>query len=239
MSGATTPRLPMADSNTAHTDRDYERELRLLRERLVLMAGRVETMIADSVRALLERDPDLARRTIETDHKVNRAEIEIDEACLVILARRQPMASDLRFVTTALKMVTDVERIGDLAVNVCERAIDLSAFGPLEVAREVSHVASLMRWMMRDAIDSFIEADSDKAEGVVRRDDEVDEAYHRFFRGVLQRMILDPGEVERGIHVLSAAKYLERMADHATNLAEQVVFLVRALDVRHSGKLDE
>src|SRR5688572_9432743 len=122
----------------AHTDREYESQLKQLREGLLLMAGRVEQMIADSLRALVERDPDLAKRTIDSDHKVNRSEVEIDELCLVILAKRQPMASDLRFITLALKMVTDLERIGDLAVNICERAIDLSKLPHLKSWEDVA-----------------------------------------------------------------------------------------------------
>src|SRR3954452_6348093 len=146
-----------------HTDREYENELKKLRERLLKMAGRVEEMIADSVRALVDRDVALAKRTIDADHLVNRAEVETDELCLVILARRQPVASDLRFITLALKMVTDLERIGDLAVNICERAIDLGQEPPLKSCVDVPRMATLAQWMVRDAIDAFVAGDAERA----------------------------------------------------------------------------
>jgi len=221
-----------------HTDRDYENDLKLLRERLLLMAGRVEVMIADAVRALIERDVVLARRTIETDHKVNRAEMEVDELCLLILVKRQPMASDLRFVTHSLKMVTDLERIGDLAVNICERAIDLSRSPATGSNGDLSRMAAVVQSMVRDAIEAFVRGDSDKAEQVMLRDDEVDELYHQIFRDILASMLREPSLIESGIHLQSVAKFLERIGDHSTNLAEQVIFMVRAKDVRHTGKLD-
>ena len=221
----------------AHTDREYDNQLRQLRDRLLLMAGHTEAMIESAVRALVERDVTLARRTIENDHKVNQAEIDIDELCLVILAKRQPMGSDLRFLTLALKMVTDLERIGDLAVNICERAIDLSAEPPLGNYDDILRTADLVQSMVRDAIDAFVHADDIKAQDVINRDDAVDELYHQIFRDILQLMTRDPGAIARGIHVQSVAKWLERIADHSTNLAELVVFMVNGKDIRHVGHL--
>ena len=220
-----------------HTDSEYESQLKKLREGLLTMAGRVEEMIADSVRALVERDLDLARRTIEADHRVNRAEVETDELCLVILAKRQPVASDLRFVTLTLKMVTDLERIGDLAVNICERAIDLGELPPLKPWVDVPRMASIAQSMVRDAIDAFVEGDAARAQSVIDRDDELDELYIRVFRELLSAMLRDSSKVERGIHAQSIAKWLERMGDHATNLAEQVVFMIKGKDIRHMGRL--
>lgn len=219
-----------------HTDRDYEAELTHLRERLLLMAGRVEVMIADAVRAMVDRDADLAADVIKEDHRVNRDEVETDEFCLKVLARRQPMASDLRFITLALKMVTDLERIADLAVNICERAIDLSAEPPLKPYDGIIRMASLTQSMVRDAIDAFISGEVDAAREVLVRDDEVDELYRLVFRDLLAIMVKEPSAIERGIHVQSVAKYLERMADHSTNLAEQVIFMVKGKDIRHIGK---
>jgi len=201
------------------------------------MAGHTEAMIANAIRALVERDVTLARRTIEVDHKVNQAEIDIDELCLVILAKRQPMGSDLRFVTLALKMVTDLERIGDLAVNICERAIDLAAEPPLRSYDDIVRTADLVQSMVRDAIDAFVHADDLKAQDVVNRDDEVDELYHQIFRDILQMMMRETTAIQRGIHVQSVAKWLERIADHSTNLAELVVFMVNGKDIRHVGHL--
>jgi phosphate transport system protein len=221
----------------AHTDREYDNQLRQVRDKLLLMAGTVESMIASSVQALVERNPDLASRTIEKDHSVNKMEVETDELCLVILAKRQPMGSDLRFITLALKMVTDLERIGDLAVNICERAIELSAEPPLGFYDDIVRTADIVQSMVRDAIDSFIKADDKKAEDVINRDDEVDELYHNLFRDILQMMRKDPAAIQRGIHLQSVAKWLERIADHSTNLAELVVFMVQGRDIRHVGHL--
>src|SRR5688572_562107 len=165
-----------------HTDRVYESELKRLRERLLKMAGQVEQMIADSVQALVERDIELARRTIDADHLVNRAEVEADELCLVILAKRQPVASDLRFITLALKMVTDLERIGDLAVNICERVVDLGQDPPLKPWVDVPRMAGIVQGMVRDAIDAFVAGDADRAQSVIERDHALDELYTRVFR---------------------------------------------------------
>jgi phosphate transport system protein len=222
-----------------HTDRVYESELKRLRERLLKMAGQVEQMIADSVQALVERDVELARRTIDADHLVNRAEVEADELCLVILAKRQPVASDLRFITLALKMVTDLERIGDLAVNICERVVDLGQDPPLKPWVDVPHMASIVQGMVRDAIDAFVAGDADRAQSVIERDHALDELYTRVFRELLSAMLNDASKVERGIHAQSVAKWLERMGDHATNLAEQVVFMVKGKDIRHMNKGDD
>jgi phosphate transport system protein len=220
----------------AHTDREYDNQLRQVRDKLLLMAGHVEAMIANSVQALVERDVNLARRTIANDHKVNQAEIEIDELCLLILAKRQPMASDLRFITLALKMVTDLERIGDLAVNICERAIELAA-EPALPYDDIVRTAELVQSMVRDAIDAFVRADDKKAEVVIARDAQVDELYHQIFRDILQMMRADSSAIQRGIHMQSVAKWLERIADHSTNLAEHVIFMVQGRDIRHVGHL--
>jgi len=220
-----------------HTASQYERELQLLRESLLKMAGRVEEMISCSCRALVDRDAPLARKTIEMDRVVNRAEVEIDELGLLILARRQPMASDLRFVTLAMKMVTDLERIADLAVNICERAIDLSTAPPLVVHPEIPQMAGIAEWMIKEAIDAFVNGSSDRAWAVIKRDDEVDELYHRVFEDLLEQMRKDPAFVHQLVHAQSVAKWLERIGDHATNLAELVIFMIDGRDVRHPGKL--
>ncbi len=223
---------------TRHTDREYEAQLGELRERLLAMTARVVEMISASILALAARDEELARRTIERDHRVNRDELEADELCLQILARRQPMASDLRFITRALKMVTDLERIGDLAVNVCERALDLAELPPLKPYRDIPRMAELAQGMIRDAIEAFVSGDSERAAAVLARDDEVDRLYESVYLEILSIMRREEGVLESGIHVQSVAKYLERIADHATNLAEEVIYLLKGRDVRHQGKLD-
>lgn len=220
----------------AHTDREYEGQLEELRERLLRMAGVVEQMIVDAVHAALHQDRELAQTTIERDITVNRLEVESDELCLIILAKRQPLASDLRFVTLSLKMVTDLERIGDLAVNICERAIDLAGHPQPWPWDSVEDMARLVRAAIRDAIQAFVDRDVDKAQQVCARDVEIDKLYWHVFRTTLELMRKQPNSVHDGIHVQSIAKFLERMGDHGTNLAEQVVFMIKGKDIRHMGR---
>ena len=165
-----------------HTDREYEADLHALREMLLLMGGQVEEMIRDALLAAINRDAVLAKSVMERDKGVNRAEVEVDKLCLRILALRQPAASDLRFVTFALKIVTDVERIGDLAVNVAQRAAELAAEPPLPLPPEISLMSELVQQMLHLALDAFVRGDADAAEAVAKRDDEIDELYRRLFR---------------------------------------------------------
>jgi phosphate transport system protein len=221
-----------------HTDRAYEAELLALRDRLVDMVGQVEQMVIDAVKAVTERDGQLARETIRQDRRVNRAEVEIDEMCMLLLARRQPVASDLRLVTTALKMVTDIERIGDVAVNLCERAIDLAGEPAIPaIDGPLNALGQLAAAMLREAIEAFATRDAEKAEHVLHMDDDADEQYHQIVRALAQRIRDNPDKVEQNVALQSAAKQLERVGDHATNLAEQVILLVRGQDLRHQGKL--
>ena len=218
-----------------HTDLGYEEELRKLREQLLMMGAKVEEMIANSMRALVERDTLLAREMLEFDHQINRLEIETDEACLRLLARRQPVASDLRFITIALKLVTDLERMGDLAVNICERVIELNDEPPLKPYLDLPRMAEAAQGMLRDALDAFVAADADRAGQVIERDRVLDAYYADTFRVLLTYMMEDPRNIYRATRVQSIAKYLERIGDHATNLAEAVVFMVRGKDIRHTG----
>jgi len=222
-----------------HTDREYSAKLAEVRNRLLAMAGRVEQMLDRSVRALVERNTDMARETITSDWSVNKDEVETDMLCLQILARWQPMAGDLRFVTIALKMVTDLERIGDIAVNICERAIELNSQPALKPYEDLPRMADLVRGMVSTAIEAFIRGDEALARQVHEVDDEVDALYDQVFSDVLALMIQDPGNIHRGIHVQSVAKWLERVGDHATNIAEEVVYMLRGKDIRHRGKLGE
>jgi phosphate transport system protein len=222
-----------------YTDRSYAEELRIIRERLLRMAGRVENMIEQSMKALVERNAELAKATIICDHDVNQDEIDLDALCLELLARRQPMASDLRFVILTMKMVTDLERIADLAVNICERAIDLARKEAIAPYQNIPHMSVLVRSMIHDAIDAFVERDVEKARAVIELDDEVDELYLVVFRALLNVMRDDSAVVHRGIKLQSVAKYLERIGDHATNLAEQIIQMVEGTDVRHEGKLND
>lgn len=225
-------------STSEHTDRDYEKELRRLREQLLVMGGRVESLISASLKALEARDHDLAQRTIAADLAVNRLEVEIDGACLRILARRQPMASDLRFITIALKVVTDLERIGDLGVNICERVIELSSEPAARPLLELPRMAEEARSMLRDALDALVARDTARAQAVIQRDQVVDSLHARIFEELLAHMMENTRNVYRATRLASIAKYLERIADHATNLAEMVVFMVCGQDVRHLARED-
>jgi len=219
----------------SHTDQSYEEELGKLREELLLMGAKVEGMVAASVKAFDEHDYDLARRTIENDHDINRLEVEIDGFCLSILARRQPVASDLRFITSALKLVTDLERIGDLAVNISERTIDLASDPPQHSYPGLGRMAEVVQSMVHDALDAFVATDPAKAQWVIEQDRVVDSLYLHLFHEVLVLMMDDRSAVHRGMGVQAVAKHLERIGDHATNLAERVVFLAKGRDIRHQG----
>jgi phosphate transport system protein len=221
-----------------HTDRRYEGELRSLREQLLLMGAKVEEMIASSIRALTDRDSDLAHRTIESDHQINRLEVDTDDLCLRILARRQPVASDLRIITIVMKMVTDLERIGDLGVNICERVIELNTEPPLKPYVDLPQMAEVAQGMMREALDAFVSRDPERAQQVIDRDRMVDAYYAQIFRELLTYMMEDPRNIFRATRVQSIAKYLERIGDHATNLAEMVIFMVKGKDIRHLGRME-
>ena len=222
-----------------HTDRGFDAELGRVRDNLLRMTGRVEQMIAESVRAVLEGDLLLAKRTIEEDHKVNRIELDTDDLCLLILAKWQPLGSDLRFITTSMKMVTDLERIGDLAVNIAERGLAMSGERPTAFASSLASMSDLNQGQLREAIESFVTRDPDRAQIVCDRDDAVDNVYGEVVREVQRTIQGDMAFLERGVHVLAVAKFLERIGDHITNLAELVIFLVRGKDIRHIGKLED
>jgi phosphate transport system protein len=218
---------------TTHTDKSYERELNELRDKLLEMGGLVEQAIASSVRAVTERDQPLAEQVKVRDREINRMEVDIDGACRRILALRQPAASDLRFITTALKIVTDLERMGDLAVNVAERALDLAAAPALGPMHDLVQLADLAEAQLKRALDAFVTRDVEKAEEVMRGDDLVDAIYLKLFNALLGLMMEDSKNIRRATSVMFAAKHLERFGDHATNLAEMVVYMVRGTDVRH------
>src|ERR1700730_14551068 len=173
----------------AHTDKTYDAQLDDLRNELLMLGGKVETEIATSMRSLTERDSKLAENAIGQDRDVTRMEIEIDEACRRLLVLRQPAASDLRLITTALKIVVDLERIGDLAVNIAERAIDLNQSPPLRPVHDLGKLAELCQKQLRAALDSFVDGDVAKAEAVIKDDDLLDALYHNLFNELLGLMM--------------------------------------------------
>jgi phosphate transport system protein len=216
-----------------HTDKAYEAELRNLREKLLEMGGLVEAAISSSVRAITERDSTLAEGVKTRDREINRMEVAIDGACRRILALRQPAASDLRFITTALKIVVDLERMGDLAVNVAERALDLNQAPPLGPNHDIAKLADLSEAQLKKALDAFVTGDVAKAEEVMRGDELLDALYYNIFNGLVALMIEDGKNIRRATALMFAAKHLERFGDHATNLAEMVIYMVRGTDIRH------
>jgi phosphate transport system protein len=226
-------------ARTQHTSREYEAELQKLRDRLLLMGAKVEEIIKGSMQSLLERDSELAKKMIQADRRINQLELGIDQMCLQILARRQPVASDLRFITIAMKLVTDLERIGDLAVNLSERVLELNEEPPLKPYVDLPRMAEEAQEMVHGALDAFVEGNAEKADVVIRQDSIVDAYYMQIFRELLTYMMEDTRNIFRATRLQSIAKYLERIGDHATNIAEMVIFNVRGEDVRHVGKLED
>lgn len=216
-----------------HTDKAFEQDLRDLRERLLAMGAKVETLIAHSVKALTDRDSALAENVIKSDKDVNRLEVEIDDLCRRILALRQPAASDLRLITTALKIVTDLERCGDLAVNIAERAIDLNQVPPLAPYVDTPRLAELAQQQVKKALDAFVSNDVVKAEEVLKGDDLLDALFLKVFNELLAYMMEDSKNIRRATALMFIAKHLERIGDHAMNVAEMVVYMVRGKDIRH------
>jgi phosphate transport system protein len=223
----------MSTTTHTHIDKAYERELTELRERLLEMGGLVEAAIANSVRAVIERDADLAEQVKIKDREINRMEVDVDGACRRILALRQPAASDLRFLTTALKIVTDLERMGDLAVNIAERGAELAQAPSLGPLHDLAKLADLSQEQLKRALDAFVTRDVDKAEEVLRGDELLDALYLKIFNSLLALMMEDSRNIRRATSIMFAAKHLERFGDHATNVAEMVVYMVRGTDIRH------
>jgi len=220
-----------------HTDPHYEAELKELQTRILEMGGSVEKQIANAVAALVTRDDELARTTIERDHGVNRMDVEIDDLCIRLLALHQPTAKDLRLITTGLKITTDLERIGDMAVNLSERALELNQEPQLKPFIDIPRMADVAQAMLRQSLDAFVREDVELALKVCRDDDIIDDINHQLFRELLSYMMEDPQTVSRAIRLLFVAKYLERIADHATNISEMVVFMVKGTSIRHLDRV--
>ena len=214
--------------------RHFDDELQSLKEQILRMGGLAEEQVQGALRALVERDSDLARRIIENDRQVNTMDVAIDEDCLRLLALQQPTARDLRFITTAMKISTELERISDLAENICERAIELNEEPQLKPYIDIPLMANWALKMVKDALDAFVTHDAELARKVCRDDDFVDDLTHQLFRELLSFMLENPQTITRAIRITFIAKYLERIADHATNVAELVVYLVEGKIIRHT-----
>jgi phosphate transport system protein len=222
-----------------HTNRQYEEDLRGLRAGLIKMGGLVESQIAEAIEALVQRDSAHARAVIARDAEVNRMDIETDNRCINLLALHQPAASDLRFITTGLKITTDLERIGDNAVNICERALELNEEPQLKPYIDIPRMASIAQSMVKDSLDAFMRNDTTLAQQVIARDDEVDGLNYQIYRELLSFMAEDPQTIGLATCVLFVSKYLERIADHATNIAEMVVFMVEGKNIKHMDRKHE
>jgi phosphate transport system protein len=225
------------DERRPHTDRHYEEELALLHHKILEMGGLVEKQTADAVSALVAGDPEAAQEVIRRDREVNRLDVEIDELCLRLLALRQPAARDLRLITTALKITTDLERAGDMAVNISERAVELSREPQLKPYIDIPRMASTAQTMLHDSLDAFVREDVELALRVCEEDDEVDALTHQIFRELLSYMIEDPATITRAMRLVFVSKYLERIADHATNIGEMVIFMVKGKSIRHMDRI--
>lgn len=210
-------------------------DLEHIRTLFLQMCVRAESMTRRAVRSVVERDTRLAREVIGQDAEMDRLEIEVDGACLRCLALRHPVGTDLRTVTTALKMVTDLERIGDLAVNIAERGIELAAGTGLQPDQDLVQMGDLAADMVRVASDAFLSLDADRARDLALRDREVDRRNRAAFVRWISAMSAHPDQAERALALTSISKYLERIADHAVNLGEMVVFLVEGEEIRHAG----
>ncbi|GBD96969.1 MAG TPA: phosphate signaling complex protein PhoU [Nitrospirae bacterium] len=208
-------------------------ELEHLKESLLKMAALVEAAIKNSVESLVERDSELARRVIKEDHKINAYDVHIDEEGVRLLALKQPMGKDLRFITTAMKITTDLERIGDNAVNIAERALELNREPLLKPYIDIPRMSRIAQGMVRDTIDAFVNEDVMLAKDVIMRDDSVDDLNEMVWKELMFIMTQDPTTVSRAVKITYISKYLERIADHATNIAETVVYMVEGKIIRH------
>jgi phosphate transport system protein len=221
-----------------HTSKHYEQQLRLLKDKLLLMSHQAELMISDSIRALVDRRPTIAEEVIQRDDELDKLEMEIDNLCYEVLALEQPVARDLRFIATALKIVKDIERIGDIGVNIAERAIELIQEPELKRLVDLPIMADAAQRILKESLDAFVNSDADLAEAVIHNDRMVDGLYEQIFRELLTYMLEDTRYISRAIKLIFIAKHLERVGDHSANIAEMVIFLVKGQDIRHGTRLD-
>jgi phosphate transport system protein len=220
-------------------DTHFQKELRELKEGLLNMAALVEEAINTAVQSLVKRDSDLAKKTFEGEDRINEMEIDIEDKCVKLLALRQPMAADLRFITSAIKIVTDLERMGDQAFNIAERAISLNREPQLKPYIDIPKMAELTQSMVKDVLDAFVTQNSKLARSVCERDDLVDELNDQVFREILTFMMSDPQTITRAVHLMIVCRCLERIADHATNIAEDVIFMLDARVIKHQADAKE
>jgi phosphate transport system protein len=216
-----------------HTNKHYEGQLRSLKEKLLLIGHKAEASIADATRALIERKPSLAQRVVDEDDQLDQLELEIDDICLEILALEQPVASDLRFITTAMKIVGDIERIGDNGVNIARRALEILDEPELKPIIDVPVAAAAAQRILKESLDAFVNGDAELAKRVIEGDRYIDDVCEQMLRELLTYMFEDPSTITRALRLIFVARNLERVGDHAANIAEMVIFLVNGQDIRH------
>ena len=217
-------------------ERHFDQDLEQIRKTLLRMGGLVEHQIREAMQALVERDTVRADAVIRSDEEVDELQKEIDGQCNRVLALQQPMATDLRFLVATMKIATDLERMGDSAVNVAQAVEVLNQEPPLKPYIDLPRLAQITQEMVRDSLDSFVRRDARAALDVCKRDDEVDALYKQLFRELVTYMLEDPKNITRALHLLLIARNYERIADHATNVGEDVVFFVEGRDIRHSDE---
>ncbi len=215
--------------------RQKEQDIEALKEHVLKMGGFVEDSIRKSVKALVERERNMAIEVIDGDAIINNFDVEIEEECIRFLAIWQPTGSNLRFVTTAIKIITDLERMGDLAVDICERAVEMLEEPQLKPYIDIPRMAEAAQKMLKDSLDAFVSKDEDLALSVCAADDFVDNLNQQIFNELLIYMLKDPKNISRAVRLTYITKYLERIADHATNIAEMVVYMVKGKVIRHTA----
>ena len=215
----------------------YSEQLAGLREQVLRMGGLVEQMTRRVVQALVERDIGILPEVRSMETQVNQLHIEIDEACIELIALRQPAAVDLRFIAAAMKIIVDMERIGDQAINIVERAEVLLTVPPLKPLIDIPRMADIAQEMLKASLDAFVTGDDALAYATILKDDEVDQLKDQVFRELLTYMMADPTTIPRAMELILVSRHLERIADHATNICEDVIFMVKGKDVRHQEPL--
>ncbi len=215
--------------------RQFEDELNDLKDQILGMGGHVEQAVEAATKALIQRQPGMFKLVHELEAKINREHMEVDESCLQMLARQSPLAADLRFVISVLKISTDLERMGDQAVNIAQNAKDYLAVEPIKELVDIPQMAVEVRAMVREALDAFVKQDRGMAEAVLLKDDIVDSLKDKVFRDLVTYMSQNPTNIQPALDLILIARNLERLGDHATNIAEDVIFAVSGDDIRHGG----
>lgn len=212
------------------------REIDNVKKSIISLGTLVEESLRESVRAFVERDTELAQKVIDGDERIDKAEIEVEEDCLRILALYQPVAIDLRYIVSVLKINNDLERIGDLASNLAQRARSLSTKLPIDVPRSIPRMTEVVQDMLKKSLDALVRADTELAREVLSADDEVDKLHSRLYPIVQEKIESEPAKIAEWIQLLGISRYLERAADHTTNIAEDVIYMVDGGIVRHGGE---